>query len=343
MPIPAPERDKRDNRVDNDAVRYSCEAPAVVQEERLWSNVPKQLGLLAAPQRDALTEPANDLDLVACSATPDAPLSWSDRCRRFIYTAKTSNNTYSMIGNVIIAAHLPVGIYVQIICAGLAIWNEMREREASQSIAEKEQAPSWCNTAKRVLWSPGIYRYSLAAAFMANALEQLASHSPGLSAAFLLLGAGNLCVGHDLNRGYFGRHGIGYSLLRSSSEQGPVIRTAWALLTSGAVYWGIADMLVGLEGLRRRGLHLLIAPPLFGVAVACAAVSVVSVLVLARRAPGSPIPYALNALTNYVFAVANVAYVPGSQAIAAAISLWGTGSVFLALGKCKSQSKEEVI
>ncbi|MFN4894440.1 MAG: hypothetical protein ACK5GN_10745 [Pseudomonadota bacterium] len=301
-----------------------------------WPNSPGALSELGAPRQVELD--LNQVGETKESVFRGESVLWRSRPARFIATALTSNNTYSMIGNLTIAAHLQLGIYFQMACAGLAVWNEMREREVGESNVEQPYQRSWGHLIKAFVLSPGIYRYSLSVAFIANAIEHGYSSILGLNTAFVFLAAGNLCVANDMSKSYFERIGIKRD---SRSSKRPTARLLWmsALLANGAVYWGIADVLVGLDGLHRAGLDLLISPPLFTVGVASAMVSVASVLVVSRRNPNSPWPFALNAATNYLFGLANFLYVPGAQAAAVAVSMWGTGSVLIALDKYKTSKR----
>ena len=298
-----------------------------------WPHSPGVLKQLGVPRElEPAPSPTGDKE---ASGWHNDRVPWRSRTARFIATAFTSNNTYSMIGNLIIASHLQFGMHLQLACAGLAVWNEMREREVRSFSTEPSRERSWADFLKALVLSPGVYRYTLSAAFVANAIEHGPFNFLGLGSAFLFLGAGNLCVANDINRSYFRRLGITKEP-DCRSQHSPTLRSVLTLLSNGAVYWGIADVLVGLDGLHRVGLDLRTAPPLFAIGVASALLSVASVVALSRRNPNSPWPFGLNAATNYIFGLANLWYIPSAEATAAAVSMWGTGSVLLAVDKYRS-------
>jgi hypothetical protein len=304
-----------------------------------WHRTPHSISGLMAPRDPVTSAVAYDVAPVLAEPTVSGPSNWYQRCARFLAAAVVSNNTYSMIGNLIITSHLPAGSYLQLGCAALAVWNEMRERErVTTQLGARTESP-WRQAISTLVWSPGIYRYSLFAAFCANAFEQGLQQGTGLGVAFLLLAMGNLCVGHDLNRTYFAR--LRTSAPSAAQPSSPSKGFLGELFTSGVLYWAMADVLVGTRGIHQLGEGILTAPPLFALGVVCAAASVLSTCVLGKRAQHSVVPFGLNALTNYVFAVANYLYVPGTQALAASICLWGTGSAILAFGKLRSRVPEK--
>lgn len=271
---------------------------------------------------------------------PEGPPGYSliGQCKRFLLATLRSNNTYSMIGNFVISAHLSHGVYLQMLCAALAVRNEVREVERTHSTSDHAKRPSWREVPGIILRSPGVYRYSLAVAFLQHAFEQGFSSVTGLAAAFCCLGLGNLFIAHDLNREYFTREGLLHpaSLTSSTTHRSRILRE---LLTNGAVYWGIADILVGMQGVHNNGLTLMAAPPMFLVGMALACSSIGAVCVKSSSSPNSPVAITLNAFTNYAFALANLTSEIGSAVSATAGLFWGTGSLIIGANKLSSQKR----
>lgn len=286
------------------------------------------------------TEPSRDISGSMQKAEPEGPQGSSliGQCKRFLTAALRSNNTYSMIGNFVISAHLSHGVYLQMLCAALAVQNEVREAERTRSTSDHGKRLSWRGVPGIILRSPGVYRYSLAVAFLQHAFEQGFSSVTGLAAAFCCLGLGNLFIAHDLNREYFTRQGLLHpaSLTTSTTHCSRMLRE---LLTNGAVYWGIADILVGMQGVHNNGSTLMTAPPMFLVGMVLACSSIGAVCVKSSSSPNSPVAIILNAFTNYVFALANVTSEIGSSVSAAAGAFWGTGSLIIGANKLSSQKR----
>lgn len=271
---------------------------------------------------------------------PEGPQGSSliGQCKRFLLATLRSNNTYSMIGNFFIAAHLSHGVYLQMLCAALAVRNEVREAERTHSTSDNAKTLSWGGVPGIISRSPGVYRYSLAVAFLQHAFEQGFSSVTGLAVAFCCLGLGNLFIAHDLNREYFTREGLLHPASRTPSTT-PRSSMLRELLTNGAVYWGIADILVGMQGVHNNGSTLMTAPPMFLVGMVLACSSIGAVCVKSSSSPDSPVAITLNALTNYAFALANVTSEIGSAVSATAGAFWGTGSLIIGANKLSSQKR----
>ena len=237
-------------------------------------------------------------------------------------------------------AHLTQGIYLQMLCAALAVRNELRESDRIGKPSSVSASPSWRRVPGIIMQSPGVYRYTLAGAFLQHAFEQGFSSVTGLATAFCCLGLGNLFIAHDLNREYFTREGLltESSQSRLTTHRSNMLR---ALFTNGAVYWGIADIMVGMQGVHNSGLTFLTAPPMFIVGIGLACSSIAAVCVKSSSSPNSPVAITLNALTNYAFAIANSTSEIGSAVSAAAGVLWGTGSLIIGANKLSKQRRSE--
>lgn len=245
-----------------------------------------------------------------------------------------------MIGNFVVAAHLTRGIYLQMLCAALAVRNELRESDRIGKPSSDLASPSWRRVPGIVLQSPGVYRYTLAVAFLQHAFEEGFSSATGLATAFCCLGLGNLFIAHDLNREYFTRERLlpAAGLTPLTTQRSNMLR---ALLTNGALYWGIADILVGMQGVHNSGLTFLTAPPMFIIGIGLACSSIAAVCLKSSSSPDSPVAITLNALTNYAFAIANLTSEIGSAVSAAAGVLWGTGSLIIGANKLSKQRRSK--
>lgn len=233
-----------------------------------------------------------------------------------------------MSGNLVLVSHLSVGLVLQLACAGLAICNERR----SAAIRTDSQEPSVEKSLLSrgmvgpIIRSPGIFRYAMSVCFMAHAVEQLASEglshtSASTALAFALLGIGSFFVGREINK----------PTPQRGANPCTFADKAKTCLSTGALYWGVADVLIGLQGALQKAPTELLLSPLFVVAISCAAASISSVLMLGTRAQVFPVPMLLNALTNLSFAAANFVHLGAQEAkVSIAIGMWGIGSLCLA-------------
>jgi hypothetical protein len=301
---------------------------------------PSILGSLIVPSSQKPTTKRQESIKRSADSKPGDPHkpSWFRRCTQFALAALKSHNTHSLVGNLVITGHLEWGSYLQAACAGLAVWNEMRETNAGAASLDGRKVASLRDLPLLIARSPGIFRYTLAAVFLQNAYEQGFASVMGLGTAFVGLAVGNILVGHDMNRDYFTRVGISRSVDASTR-----ISSAWkqigSILSSGAIYWGLADILVGSQGFYKAGLSFHEAPVMFQMGIGLAIASVVSACVLAKRSPDSPVPFILNAATNYVFGLANAVSDLGSLPSIFTGFLWGNGSVIIALKKYARQRR----
>ena len=182
------------------------------------------------------------------------------------------------------------------------------------------------------LGSPGIFRFVMGFCFLTHAAEQIGfggitAPSVLLATSFSLLSIGSFFVGKELHES---RRGARIETGRNNSSLVP-------LLTSGALYWGCADTVLGMHGAFQAGYTLTSLPPLFISGALCATASIVSVVALGRQTSSSAVPMILNSFTNLSFAAANLLYVSGEVGTktAAAVGLWGIGSLCIAFGKLR--------
>jgi hypothetical protein len=239
-----------------------------------------------------------------------------------------SNNTPSLIGNLLIVSHLNLGFALNVICAGLAIYNEGFARlklKQGDSQTTGTRSEGLISKAKDLLSTPGIYRYSLSIAFVFCAAENFIAGAANtlLTPTFVFLALGNFFTARDINRDL------------STRDRDVSIKKASPLvecLANGALWWGIADILAGISALELNGISLLEAPPIFYSAALTSLCGILAVFALGKRANRSPLPFGFNAACNYQFGIGNFQYL-SSGGIAPTLCLWGTGSVILALGK----------
>jgi len=246
----------------------------------------------------------------------------------------TSNTFNSMFGNIVLVSHLSFGLGLQLCCAALAIYNEKRHHDKKKDREEGELSQR--NDARSLLHSflrsPGIFRFVMGFCFLTHAAEQigfggLTAPSVLLATSFSLLSIGSFFVGKDLHES---RRGARSETRRNNSSLAP-------LLTSGALYWGCADTILGMHGAFQAGYTLTSLPPLFISGALCATASIVSVVALGRQTSSSAVPMVLNSFTNLSFAAANLLYVGGEVGTktATAVGLWGIGSLCIAFGKLR--------
>jgi len=239
-----------------------------------------------------------------------------------------SNNTPSLIGNLLIVSHLNLGFALNVICAGLAIYNEgfarlkLKQGDAQTTGTRSEGLIS---KARDLLSTPGIYRYSLSVAFVLCAAENFIAGAANtlLTPTFVFLALGNFFTARDINRDFS-------TIDRDvpSKKASPLLEC----LANGALWWGIADILAGISALELNGISLQEAPPIFYSAALTSLCGILAVFALGKRANSSPLPFGFNAACNYQFGLGNLIYL-SSGGIAPTLCLWGTGSVILALGK----------
>jgi hypothetical protein len=250
-----------------------------------------------------------------------------------------SNNTYSMIGNLLITSNLSFGAVLHFACAGLAIANEMRAPTASSDNMSPPESSDYKSLSRWIVStfkSPGIYRTSLGLAFTMNALEATGRGLLIQTVAFACLACGNFGAARIINQSNSAvtsdpRCGI-------ESETAPPLfertRAVWTMCTNPGLAWGVADLVVGLSGVQNRDF----ASPFTIVSIGCSLSAIAYALIKGKAAERSPTPLCLNAATNFSFALTNLTF--GSPLIAATLTLWGTGSLIIASNQLRQLRRD---
>jgi hypothetical protein len=278
----------------------------------------------------------NDASVVATATSPQHA---SHTIMSVLAATACSNNTYSLIGNLLITSNLSFGMVLHLACAGLAIANEMRvpaARSDNMSPSESSDYKSISRWIVSTFKSPGIYRTSLGVAFTMNALEATGRGLLIQTVAFAWLAFGNFgaarVVNHS-NSAVFSNPSCGIE-----SETAPDLfaraRAVWTLCTNPGLAWGVADLVVGLSGVRNRDF----ASPFTIVSIGCSLAAITYALIKGKAAERSPTPLCLNAATNFSFALTNLTL--GSPLIAATLALWGTGSLIIAGNQLRQLRRE---